>query len=76
VDVHSRAEIHALVREQVSTGESSALMTSSDTRELLEVCDRLIVIDHGEIVAELDPGETTEHQVLALAGGASSQGGR
>ena len=76
VDVHSREEIHALVREQVSTGESSALMTSSDTRELLEVCDRLLVLDHGEIVAELDPAETTEHKVLALAGGARSQGGR
>jgi ABC-type sugar transport system ATPase subunit len=76
VDVHSREEIHALVCEQVATKESSALMTSSDTRELLEVCDRLLVLDHGEIVAELDPAETTENKVLALAGGARSQGGR
>ncbi len=75
VDVHSRAEIHALIREQVSNAESCALMTSSDTRELLEVCDRLLVLDHGRIVAELDPAETTEHQVLALAGGARPQGG-
>jgi len=75
VDVHSRSEIHALIREQVSSGEGSALMTSSDTRELLQVCDRLLVLARGEIVAELDPAEATEHQVLALSGGARPQGG-
>jgi len=74
VDVHSRSEIHALIREQVSTGEASALMTSSDTRELLEICDRIVVISRGVIVAELDPVNSTEAQVLSLAGGTRSLG--
>lgn len=73
VDVHARAEIHGQLRQQLATTGGGALMTSSDTRELLEVCDRLLVMARGQIVAELDPSQATEHQVLALAGSAGHQ---
>lgn len=73
VDVHARAEIHGRLREQLAATGGGALMTSSDTRELLEVCDRLLVMNQGRIVAELDPAQATEHQVLALAGSAGHE---
>lgn len=69
VDIHARSDIHRLIRQQVAAG-GGALMTSSDIRELLEVCDRVVVMSRGAVVAELDPAHATEHQVLALAGGA------
>lgn len=68
VDVHARADIHALLRSEVARG-AAALVTSTDVEELLELCDRLLVVTRGRVVAELDPARTTEHEVLALAGG-------
>lgn len=69
VDVHARADIHSLIRQQVAKG-GGAIMTSSDMAELLQVCDRVLVIARGTVIAELDPAQTSEHEVLALAGGA------
>lgn len=68
VDVHARSDIHALLRSEVARG-AAAIVTSSDVEELLELCDRLLVVTRGRVVAELDPTRTTEHEVLALAGG-------
>lgn len=67
VDVHARHDIHHLIREQVAAG-GAAIITSSDILELFEICDRIIVFSRGVMVAELDPAEASEHQVLALAG--------
>lgn len=47
-------------------------MTSSDIDELLQTCDRLLVVCRGSVVAELDPACTSEHQVLALSGGSAA----
>lgn len=71
VDVHARADIHRLVRQQVAQG-GGAIMTSSDIDELLQTCDRLLVVCRGSVVAELDPACTSEHQVLALSGGSAA----
>lgn len=69
VDVHARRDIHRLVRRQVAETGATAVMTSSDVGELLEVCDRLLVMHRGRLVAEMDPAGVTDHQVLAIAGG-------
>lgn len=68
VDIHARHDIHTLIREQVAES-GGAIMTSSDIREMLEVCDRLLVLYRGKVVAELDAAQSTEHRVLALASG-------
>lgn len=70
VDVHARAEIHALIRDQITEG-GGALVTSSDIRELLEFCDRVLVLSRGSIVADVDPATTGEDEVIAMAGGST-----
>lgn len=69
VDVHARAEIHALIRDQITEG-GGALVTSSDIQELLEFCDRVLVLSRGSFVADVDPATTGEDEVIAMAGGA------
>ncbi len=69
VDVHARADIHRLLRDQVAAG-GAAVMASSELAELLEVCDRILVVHRGALVAEVDPAQTSEHDLLALVGGA------
>jgi len=69
VDVHARADIHRLIRAQVAA-DGAAIMTSSELAELLEVCDRILAIHRGLVIAEVDPATTSEHNLLALVGGA------
>jgi ABC-type sugar transport system ATPase subunit len=68
-DVHARADLPRLLRHQVGEG-GAAVMTSSELAELLEVCDRILVVHRGALVAEVDPAQTSEHDLLALVGGA------
>jgi ribose transport system ATP-binding protein len=51
VDVGARAAIHALVADAVAAG-ACALVASSDTDELITVCDRIVVLVAGKVVAE------------------------
>ncbi|MBS1895658.1 MAG: sugar ABC transporter ATP-binding protein [Actinobacteria bacterium] len=52
VDVGARAEIHDLIREAATQG-AAVLAASSDFEELTELCDRILVLAHGTVTAEL-----------------------
>lgn len=69
VDVAAKAEIHRQLREAAGRG-IAVLVSSSEYDELLELCDRILVLFRGRIVADLQPEEATEARVAALAGGA------
>ncbi|ADB52434.1 ABC transporter related protein [Conexibacter woesei DSM 14684] len=68
VDVGARAEIWQLVRNAVDAG-AAALVVLSDFEELVEVCDRVVVLSAGRTVAELDcdglSDGVLEHAVLS-----------
>src|SRR4026209_2836351 len=58
VDVRARAEIYRILRE-VSQSGVPVIVASSDAKELEGLCDRVIVMSRGEVVAELvGPGVT------------------
>lgn len=71
VDVGARAEIWHLVRRAADEG-AAALAVLSDFEELVSVCDRVILIQRGRTVGELDCRGLTdsalEHAVLATEG--------
>jgi ABC-type sugar transport system ATPase subunit len=62
VDVGARGELYALFRELTEHG-SSFVMSSSDLQELLGLCDRILVMRQGKIVAEYGRDEVTEEQL-------------
>jgi ABC-type sugar transport system ATPase subunit len=65
VDVGARAEIHAIVRRLASEG-TSIVSISSEVEELIEFCDRIVVLSEGRVVGEVE-GEAMSHEnVLAL----------
>jgi ribose transport system ATP-binding protein len=71
IDVGAKADILLLVRELAEAGKA-VIVVSSDFEELLPVCDRILIMRDGRIVAERDAFDTTEHDLLLLAGGQGS----
>jgi ABC-type multidrug transport system ATPase subunit len=51
VDVGAKAAIYGLLRDATQRG-MAVLVNSSDTKELAELCDRVLVLDRGRQVAE------------------------
>jgi ABC-type sugar transport system ATPase subunit len=66
VDIHTKAQIYALVRELARDG-CSILIVSSEMEELFEVCHRIAILNRGRLVATLPINETDIHRVLMLA---------
>jgi ribose transport system ATP-binding protein len=53
VDVHSKAVLHNLAREAASKG-TAVIIASSDDEELVDVCDRVLILRDGQIAGELE----------------------
>jgi ABC-type sugar transport system ATPase subunit len=63
VDVGARSEIHAKIRELAADG-AAIIVISSDNEELPRVCDRILVMSYGHIVAELTGNDMTKETIL------------
>ncbi len=68
VDVRAKAEIHALLRGLAEEG-MGLLVSSSENDELLTLCDRILVMYRGEVVAKLSADEASEVELARLSGG-------
>ncbi len=68
VDVAAKAEIHDRLRAVAATGVA-LLVSSSENEELLELCDRILVMFRGRIVAALSQEQASESELVRLAGG-------
>lgn len=66
VDVGAKAEIYRLLRDYASKG-GAVLMTSSEMTEHLGLCDRILVVRSGAIVADLEAGTATEEIIARHA---------
>ncbi|KQQ85653.1 sugar ABC transporter ATP-binding protein [Aureimonas sp. Leaf324] len=71
IDIGAKTDILRLVRELASGGKS-VIVVSSEFEELLAVCDRILVMRDGRCIAERNFDETSEHDLLLLAGGQSA----
>lgn len=53
IDVAARAEVHAALRAMAGQHGTAVLLTSSDDRELVGLCDRVLVMERHRIVGDL-----------------------
>lgn len=72
VDIEAKRSIHAQVQQLVDTG-CTVLISSSDVPELLELCDRILVMREGKVVADLAASDADEQAVLEPALRATDQ---
>lgn len=68
VDVEAKAAIHAKLRDIAEHG-AGVMVSSTDTDELAAICDRVLVLVDGQIVAELSGNDLTEAHLLLAAQG-------
>jgi len=66
VDVGAKAEIHALLERMAAAG-MAVLVVSSDLRELIGLCDRMLVLSRGALVGEVPRAQFDEEAILAMA---------
>ena len=73
IDVGAKEEVHRLVRRLADAG-LGVLVTSSELEELIELCDRLIVLSEGAIAGEVDPAAPDAlARLAALSGGVAEE---
>jgi len=68
IDVGARTDILRLIRRLADEGLTTILV-SSEFEELIAVCDRILVMRDGAVVAERAADGCTEEELILLAGG-------
>jgi ribose transport system ATP-binding protein len=66
VDVGAKAEIHNLLKRMAAQG-LAVLVVSSDLRELMNLCDRMLVLSKGVLAGEVPRERFDEEAILAMA---------
>lgn len=69
VDIGAKTEIYSLINELAAKG-TAIIVVSSETAELMGICDRILVMREGKIAGELKKEEFTEEHILRYAIGA------
>ena len=66
IDVNARFEIYQLIHELADQG-AGVLVISSEMEELIGICDRILVMNRGELRDELKREEFNRERILAAA---------
>ena len=72
VDIGAKVEIYQLIEDLAGQG-AAVLVSSSDAAELLGLCDRIVVMVRGQVVADQTADTLTLDSLLALTTGGRDQ---
>lgn len=65
IDIGSKAEVFQTMKDYVKKG-GTIIMSSSEIHELLELCDRIIVMFEGKVVKEIKTEDTSKEELLGF----------
>ncbi len=68
VDVGAKAEIYKIIDDLAGKG-IAIIIISSEMPELINMCDRMVVMNQGSIVGELEMKEFSQESIMKLATG-------
>ncbi len=71
VDVGARVEIYSLINDLACSG-SGIILVSLDLNEILGMCDRILVLRQGRVVADLPRACASKQIIMMYAGGGES----
>jgi ribose transport system ATP-binding protein len=76
IDVGAKAEMFEIVAS-LARGGASIIIISSELNELINECDRILIMRTGELTGEVDASATSEQEIMTFATGIkSNEGGR
>jgi ABC-type sugar transport system ATPase subunit len=67
VDVGAKRDLYRHVVDQVREKRVSVILYASDIEELVEYCDRLLVMYEGQVVATLEGGDLNEETIISTS---------
>ena len=70
IDVEAKEEIYKLVEDLAEEGKG-VIFISSEFSEMVAVCNRVIVLQEGRLVGEVDGDAVTERNIIELCYGHS-----
>ena len=73
VDIGAKVEIYRLIEDLARQG-AGVIVSSSDSAELLGLCDRIVVLLRGELIADRQAESLTLDSLLALTTGGVDSG--
>ena len=65
IDVGAKYDIYCLINQMVEAGKS-VIMISSEMPELLGMCDRIYVMNEGNLLAELPAGQASQESIMGF----------
>jgi ribose transport system ATP-binding protein len=68
VDVGAKNEIYAQIMKLAKSGVG-IIITSGEPKEIVKICDRVLVMYHGSVRGELDRSEMSEESIMILSTG-------
>ena len=68
VDIGAKADVFALMTQQAENG-LAVVFTTSEAEEALHIPDRLLILERGRLVADLDPRSIDRGRLMQLADG-------
>ena len=72
IDVGAKYDIYCLINKMVEEGKS-VIMISSEMPELIGMCDRIYIMNEGELKGELDAEEATQERIMSYIISADKQ---
>ena len=68
VDVGAKEDIYDIILRLAENGVGIVIL-SSEAQEIIRLCDRALVMYHGQVRGELSEGQLDEHTIMLLATG-------
>ena len=68
VDIGSKSEVYQLLRHFTSEG-AAVLLVTSDLEEVIHTADRILVMRHGSIAAEIAGDTASEAEIVRIEHG-------
>jgi len=63
IDVGAKYDIYCLINQMVDNGKS-VIMISSEMPELIGMCDRIYIMNEGELCGEVEAKNTTQEEIM------------
>ena len=68
IDVNAKKELMEIVRDYVNNDNKSVIFVSSELEELINFCDRIIILKKGEIINTITENihKISEEEILKM----------